>query len=165
MGVSGSGKSAVGEALAIGLDLEFIEGDEHHPPANVEKMAAGIPLADEDRWPWLHALADLLAERHDRDIGTVLACSALRRSYRDVLRAAVPAEESFVIELDADEATLRARLEDRRGHFMPANLLASQLATLERLEPDEAGVLVDASRGLETVIAEAVGAVRTRLGR
>src|SRR5688572_30944649 len=123
MGVSGSGKTGVGKALAERLKIEFIEGDDYHPDANVEKMAAGIPLTDEDRWPWLRALSDLVTERHVRDAGTVLACSALRREYRDVLRAAVPSTESFVIHLDADEATLRARVEHRRGHYMPASLL------------------------------------------
>ena len=159
MGVSGSGKSTVGARLAQELGLEFIEGDEHHPVANVEKMSAGIPLTDDERAPWLRTLAGLVVERHSRGEGTVLACSALRRAYRDVLRAAVPHEESFVIQLDADVETLRPRIRRRRGHFMPAGLLASQLATLEPLEPDETGVLLDAGRALEVVAAEALEAV------
>jgi gluconokinase len=161
MGVSGSGKTGVGQALAEGLGFEFIEGDDHHPEANVEKMAAGIPLTDEDRWPWLRALADFVAERHQRDAGTVLACSALRRTYRDVLRAAVPTEESFAIQLDADETTLRSRLEQRRGHYMPASLLESQLATLEPLEPDESGVVLNATRPEREVVEQALTAVRS----
>jgi carbohydrate kinase (thermoresistant glucokinase family) len=160
MGVSGSGKTAVGQALADRLGFEFIEGDDHHPETNVEKMAAGIPLTDDDRWPWLRALADLVATRQQRDAGTMLACSALRRTYRDVLRATIPPEESFVIQLDADEATLRSRLERRRGHYMPASLLESQLATLEPLEPDESGVVLDATKPQAEVVAQALAAIR-----
>jgi gluconokinase len=164
LGVSGSGKTTVGQALAERLGVEFIEGDDYHPAANVEKMAVGIPLTDEDRWPWLRALADLVGERHQRDAGTVLACSALRRAYREVLRATVPPAESFVIQLLADEATLRSRLKQRRGHYMPASLLDSQLATLEPLEPDEAGVALDATRPELDEMAEALAAVRARHG-
>jgi gluconokinase len=140
MGVSGSGKTTVGQALANTLAFEFIEADAFHPAANIEKMTAGIPLNEDDREPWLAALVDVVRERHDRGIGTVLACSALRRAYRDRLRTAVPEEESFVVALEADAATLRSRLETRRGHFMPASLLESQLAALELLEPDERGI-------------------------
>jgi carbohydrate kinase (thermoresistant glucokinase family) len=160
MGVSGSGKTAVGERLAAELGLAFIEGDDHHPEANVTKMAAGIPLTDEDRSPWLRTLADVVAARHRRDAGTVLACSALRRAYRDALRAAAPLNESFVIQLDADEATLRSRLEQRRGHYMPASLLESQLATLEPLEPEESGVVLDATQPEPEVVGRAVAAIR-----
>jgi gluconokinase len=164
MGVSGSGKSAVGARLAAELGFEFIEGDDHHSPANVEKMAAGIPLTDDDRRPWLEALALLLAERHRHGVPTVLACSALRRAYRDVLRAALPREEVFTIELDADVATLEARMRQRRGHYMPASLLASQLATLEPLQRDEPGVTMDATRALDLVIADAATAVLSAIG-
>jgi gluconokinase len=164
MGVAGSGKTAVGQALAERLDFEFIEGDDHHPPENIEKMAAGIPLSDEDRWPWLRTLADLVAEQHQQGAGTVLACSALRRAYREVLRTSAPAEESFVIQLDADGATLRARIERRRGHYMPPSLLESQLATLEPLEPDESGVILDATQPEPEVVARALAAVRARHG-
>jgi gluconokinase len=164
MGVSGSGKSAVAARLAAELGFEFIEGDEHHPPANVEKMAAGIPLTDDDRRPWLEVLAGLVAERHRRGVATVLACSALRRAYRDMLRAAVPPRETFVIELDADAATLEARMRDRRGHYMPASLMASQLATLEPRQPDEAGVTLDATRPLDIVVADAATAVVSTTG-
>jgi gluconokinase len=159
MGVSGSGKSAIGTALEKELGFEFIEGDDHHLPENIEKMAAGIPLTDEDRGPWLRMLADLVAARHARDKATVLACSALRRTYRDVLRAAIPPDESFVIELDADRDTLSARMESRRGHYMPVSLLESQLATLEPLQPDEAGVRVDATRPVDVVVATALAGI------
>ena len=161
MGVSGSGKTAVGQVLAERLGFEFIEGDDYHPTANVEKMANGVPLTDEDRWPWLRVLADLVAALHQRDTGTILACSALRRTYRNMLLAAVPPEESFVIQLDADEATLRFRLTERRGHYMPASLLESQLATLEPLEPDESGIVLDATRPEREVVAQALTALRS----
>jgi gluconokinase len=156
MGVAGSGKSAVAAALGRELDLEVIEGDDHHPPTNVEKMAAGIPLTDEDRRPWLQTLADLVGARHAAGVGTVLACSALRHAYRDILRSTVPSEESFVIELDADAETLRSRMAERTGHFMPVSLLDSQLATLEHLGPDEPGVTIDASRPLAMVVADSL---------
>ena len=162
MGVSGSGKTTIGQALANTLAFEFIEADAFHPDANIEKMTAGIPLSDDDRWPWLDALVDVVRERHDRGIGTVLACSALRRAYRDRLRTAVPQEESFVIALEADPETLRSRLETRRGHYMPASLLESQLATLEPLERDESGVTLDTTRPQELLIADALSAVRSR---
>ena len=156
MGVAGSGKSTVAVALADRLGLEMIEGDALHPAANVEKMRSGIPLTDEDRRPWLASLARLLADRHAQGRGTVLACSALRRAYRDTLRAAVPAGETFVIELDADAATLRARMAMRTGHYMPVSLLDSQLATLEPLADDEVGIAVDARRPLDEILADAI---------
>ncbi len=161
MGVSGSGKTTVGQALAEELAVEMIEGDDYHPPENVAKMAAGEPLTDEDRGPWLQTLAELLTDRHARRRGTVLACSALRRAYRDVLRSAVPADETFIIQLEADTETLRARMKSRRGHYMPPALLESQLATLEPLHPDEPGVTLDATRPPENLVSEAVAAVRS----
>jgi gluconokinase len=164
MGVAGSGKSTIGAALAGILRAEFIEGDEHHPPANVEKMAAGIPLTDADREPWLARLAEVLADRHAHGESTVLACSALRRAYRDRLRASVPGDESFGILLVADAQTLEHHLEARRGHYMPASLLESQLATLEPLESDEAGATIDAMGSPPDVVAAALAAVRARHG-
>jgi gluconokinase len=164
MGVSGSGKTTVGTALARAIDGEFLEGDAYHPAANIAKMAAGIPLTDDDREPWLASLATVLADRHAKGITTVLACSALRRAYRDRLRAAVPADESFAILLAAEAPTLEDRLEARRGHYMPASLLASQLATLEPLEPGEAGVTLDAGQPPDGVIIEALGAIGSGVG-
>ena len=164
MGVAGSGKSSVASALGEALDLEVIEGDDHHPPTNVERMAAGIPLTDEDRRPWLQTLADHVGGRHAAGVGTVLACSALRRSYRDLLRSTVPGSESFVIELDADAETLRARMADRTGHFMPVSLLDSQLATLEPLQPDERGAIIDVTRPLDVVVDEALTAASSLVG-
>ena len=161
MGVSGSGKTTIGQALAAELDLEMIEGDEYHPPENVAKMAAGIPLTDADRRPWLQTLADLLADRHSRSRGTVLACSALRRAYRDVLRSVVPGGETFTIQFDADPATLRSRMESRTGHYMPPALLDSQLTTLEPLQPDERGAVIDVTPPLAVVIEMALSALRS----
>jgi gluconokinase len=160
MGVAGSGKSTVANALARELGVEMIEGDDHHPAANVEKMATGIPLTDEDRRPWLRELAELLADRHERGIGTVLACSALRRSYRDVLRSRIPRDEAFAVLLDVDAAILRDRLTSRQGHYMPASLLESQLATLEPLGHDEAGITVDATRPVDATVSTVVAEVR-----
>ena len=160
MGVSGSGKSTVGAGLAAAIDAEFVEGDALHPPANVEKMAVGVALTDADRAPWLSTLADLLADRHARGISTVLACSALRRAYRDRLRRALPSDEWFVVLLSADADTLRPRLEARRGPYMPPSLLESQLATLEPLDADEAGAAIDARRPAGVLLADAVSAVR-----
>ena len=159
MGVSGSGKSTIAAALADTLGLEMIEGDDKHPPANVAKMEAGIPLTDDDRRPWLGALVALLTEAHEAGRGTVLACSALRRSYRDILRAAVPADESFIVELEVDAPTLQARMAARKGHFMPVSLLESQLATLERLQPDEPGAIVEASASIADVTTAAAEAI------
>lgn len=163
MGVSGSGKTTIADALARRLGFEMIEGDDRHPPANVEKMRAGIPLTDEDRRPWLEDLAALLGDRHSRREGTVLACSALKRTYRDILRSAIPVEEAFVVELDADPDTLRERMATRTGHFMPASLLESQLGTLQHLQPDERGVIIDAGQPAADVVsaaAKAIGANR-----
>ena len=160
MGVAGSGKTTVANALALGLDLEMIEGDDYHCVANVEKMRTGVPLTDEDRWPWLRSLAGILGDRHERAIGTVLACSALRRSYRDVIRSGIPIDEVFTIHLDLGATRLRERLTTRRGHYMPASLLESQLEALERPRDDEPGVAIDASRGLDEVVADAVAAIR-----
>lgn len=136
MGPSGSGKSVIGASLAGRLGMAFLDGDDLHPAANVAKMAAGIPLDDTDRMPWLDAVGAVLAAHSD---GVVVACSALRRAYRDRLRD--QAADAVFVELDIDGETLRRRMSSRR-HFMPASLLDSQLAALQPLEPDEPGVVV-----------------------
>ncbi len=164
MGVAGSGKSSVASALGEALGFEMIEGDDYHPLANIERMATGIPLTDEDRRPWLETLAGLVGVRHVAGVGTVLACSALRRSYRDILRSRVPNDESFVIQLDADIETLRERMAERMGHFMPVSLLESQVATLEPLQPDERGVVIDVRPPLDVVIEVALSALRSSVG-
>lgn len=157
MGVSGSGKSTFGAALARALDAPFREGDDLHPAANVAKMAAGAPLDDHDRAPWLVAVGAWLASHGET--GGVVSCSALRRAYRDRLRAACPALK--IIMLDADGATLRARLALRRGHFMPPSLLDSQVATLEPPGPDENALVLDATAPLGISLAQ----TRSWLGR
>lgn len=133
MGPSGSGKTAVGAALAVDLAVEFVDADDLHPPANVAKMSAGIPLDDVDRGPWLDIVARTLAALPG---GGVVACSALARRYRDRIRAGVP--DAVFVELTVDSEELSRRMRTRE-HFMPAALLDSQLAALEHLEPDEAG--------------------------
>ena len=136
MGVSGSGKSSVAEALARKLGFAFLEGDDFHPEGNRRKMAAGIALEDEDRWPWLDALSEAIVAARAIE-GVVATCSALKRSYRDRLRAKVTSPLSFVFLSVAHEELVR-RVQSRRGHFMPAALLESQLNTLEAPAVDEA---------------------------
>jgi gluconokinase len=134
MGVSGSGKSTVGKQLAERLQLPYADGDAFHSPENVAKMAAGIPLTDADRWPWLHTVERWLAEKLRAGSSCVVTCSALRQAYRDVLREAangVPGGAVRFVFLDVDRELLRERLIARHGHFMHANMLDSQLATLE----------------------------------
>lgn len=130
MGVSGSGKSTLAEALASSTGALLIEGDAHHPPANIAKMSAGIPLNDEDRWPWLDDIGRRMREEIDGGRNVIAACSALKKVYRDRLRQAVGSSLAFVF-LRVDEPELRNRMTTRDGHFMPAKLLASQLSTLE----------------------------------
>lgn len=155
MGVAGSGKSTLGAALAEALALPFLEGDAFHPPANVAKMAAGVPLTDEDRWPWLDALAAALREA---EAGAVMTCSALRLVYRERLRAKADHTLSFVwLKLDRD--TLAERMGARVGHYMPASLLDSQLATLEAPETSEGVIVLDAHKAPGELLAEARAAL------
>jgi gluconokinase len=146
MGVSGSGKTTVGKLLAEALGAEFVEGDTYHPPANVEKMRRGVPLDDADRRPWLEALSKQIDGWLAAETTVVLACSALKQRYRDVLAQGRPGVR-FVY-LKGEEALLRARLERRRGHYMPASLLASQIAALE--EPTDA-ITVDVGGSPEAI--------------
>jgi gluconokinase len=157
MGVSATGKTTVGEGLAEELGCEFIEGDALHPSANIAKMSAGTPLTDEDRWPWLQAIADLVAVHEREGTSTVVTCSALKRAYRDVLRDAGP---TFFVHLEAPFEVLQERMSHRTKHFMPTTLLRSQFDTLEPLEDDEAGAAVDVTPPLDEVVEEAVNAVR-----
>jgi gluconokinase len=169
MGVSGSGKSTVGAGIAAALGLRFIDGDALHPPENVARMQAGTPLRDEDRWPWLERIARALVDDAASPGGVVIACSALRRVYRDRIRAGAP-DVRFVF-LDGPADLIRARMAGRTGHYMPPTLLASQLQTLEPPGDDEPDVLrLDIARPAEAVIASAVawatatGASRPAIG-
>ncbi|HWI44022.1 MAG TPA: gluconokinase [Nocardioides sp.] len=157
MGVSGTGKSTVGRALATRLGMTYGEGDDLHPAANIAKMAAGVPLDDADRAPWLAALAAWTSAQHEQGRSTVLTCSALRRSYRDLLRSAVP-ERTVFVHLVAPADVLTARMASRT-HFMPPSLLSSQLRTLEPLGADEAGSIVDVTRTIEQVVDDAAAVV------
>jgi len=157
MGVAGCGKSLVGTRLAAALGLPLIEGDDFHPAHNVEKMRAGIPLTDEDRAPWLHELADWIGNHERLGRSVVVTCSALKRSYRDLLREGHPSV--WFAHVSADAELLRERLQQRKNHYMPASLLDSQLATLEPLEPDERGVTVSAAGSPEDVVAEVLAAL------
>jgi len=148
MGVSGAGKSSVGQSLAAQLGTSFIDGDTLHPEANVRKMASGVPLNDDDRWPWLHLVGTKLATSSHS--GTIVACSALKRSYRDAIRTAAP-DTTFIL-LKADRPALQDRLTQRPGHFMPASLLTSQLETLEELQDDESGLMIQSTGGIETTV-------------
>ena len=159
MGVSGTGKSTVGGRLADVLGATFLEADAHHPSRNRDKMAAGEPLSDADREPWLHALAGLLARADATGTSTVLSCSALRRSYREMRRAAVRPGSMFFVHLHGDPQLLRARLSARTGHLMPASLLQSQLATLEPLDADESGVVVEVAATLDEVVRRSLDAI------
>lgn len=151
MGVSGTGKSSVAERLARRLGVDFIEGDDLHPAANREKMAAGIPLTDEDRWPWLAKILERMREESARGRGLVVTCSALRRAYREVISGDDAADTVFA-HLSGPKELIAARLENRKGHFFPKQLLDSQFETLEPLEAGENGFEV----GLEGTVAQEV---------
>jgi gluconokinase len=148
MGVSGSGKSTVGAALAQRLRVPFADADDFHPEANVAKMSAGHALNDEDRYPWLDAIGDWLAEHCGA--GGVMSCSALKRKYRDQLRKHCP--QVGFLHLSGSPEVIGRRQASRPGHFMPASLLASQFDTLEPLEADEPGVVVDVDQDIDAIV-------------
>ena len=152
MGVSGSGKSTVGAALAQRLGVPFEDADDLHPRANIAKMSAGRPLDDQDRYPWLEIIGEWLAVHADG--GGVMSCSALKRAYRDQLRAHAPGV--VFVHLEGSHAVITDRQASRPGHFMPASLLASQFATLEPLQPDERGVVIDVDQGVDAIVAASV---------
>ncbi|MEW1719006.1 gluconokinase [Streptomyces sp. NPDC093109] len=156
MGVAGTGKTTVGPLLAEALGVPYAEGDDFHPPANIAKMSAGTPLEDADRWPWLDAIG---AWAHGRAaLGGVASSSALKRVYRDRLRAGAPG--IVFLHLTGDRSLVEKRMGERKGHFMPTALLDSQFATLEDLGADEAGVAVDVSGTPEEITERAVAALR-----
>jgi gluconokinase len=152
MGVTGCGKSTVGQALARRLGVPFADADEFHSAANVAKMSAGVPLDDDDRWPWLRAIGTWLAARDG-----VVSCSALRRAYRDVLREQAPG--AFFVHLHGDRETVRRRVAGRAAHFMPASLVDSQFAALEPLAADERGVTLDLTAPVDDLVATVVSLV------
>jgi gluconokinase len=156
MGVAGSGKTSVGELLAAKLGFPFRDADEFHPPANIAKMSSGVPLDDADRWPWLDAIG---AAIHDADgRGIVVAGSALKRMYRERINRAAGRPVDFVF-LDGSVETLRQRIGGRRGHFMPASLLDSQLATLERPQADERAVTISIEQPIAAVVDATLSAL------
>jgi len=156
MGVAGSGKSAVGRPVADRLGLEFAEGDDFHPQANVDKMSSGRPLTDDDRWPWLRALAEWTREHDAAGRSTAITCSALKRSYRDVLRRG--GAGTCFVHLTGDKGVILQRMQARE-HFMPPTLLESQLDTLQPLQDDERGFCVDIADPLDVVVDTVLGRV------
>ncbi|MBB4066632.1 gluconokinase [Gellertiella hungarica] len=160
MGVSGSGKSSVGEALSAAMDVPYADGDDLHPAENIARMSAGIPLTDEDRWPWLRAVGEAL-RAHAGDM--IIGCSALKRRYRDCIRQAAGEPVTF-IHLDGPRGLIEARMQDRRGHFMPASLLDSQFAALERPDADEDAVTVSIDQPVEGIVADILISLAARKG-
>ena len=154
MGVSGSGKTTVARAIAEATGFDFAEADSFHSPQSIAKMEAGTALTDEDRWPWLRALSTWMREQAEVGTSTVITCSALRRSYRDLLRDGPPSVD--FLHLAGPAEVIRERMSDREGHFMPASLLQSQIDTLEALEADESGIVLDLRHPPERIVAEAV---------
>ena len=154
MGVSGSGKSLIGAGLARALGVDFVEGDEYHSAENVERMSRGIPLTDEDRGRWLRSLAARIREAKEAGSGVVISCSALKRSYRDILRADAPGLR-FVY-LKGGRELIAQRLAGRRGHFMPPSLLESQFTTLEEPLPDEDAWVCDITQSAPDIVVALV---------
>ncbi|MGX7741326.1 gluconokinase [Rhodopseudomonas parapalustris] len=154
MGVSGSGKSTVGEALAQRLGWRYEDADAYHPKSNVAKMSAGQPLTDDDRWPWLQAIATEI-DRVTADGGRlVFGCSALKRAYRDVLVHG--RDDVRIVYLDGSRELIGARMAARKNHFMPAGLLDSQFATLERPAPDERPIIASIDAPVEAIVDDIV---------
>lgn len=162
MGVAGCGKSTVAEAIRDRLGFEMVEGDAFHPQANIDKMSAGIPLTDEDRWPWLRVLNSWMAAKESVGENTVVSSSALKRAYRDVLRENVPV---FFVHLTGREELIGERLAARKGHFMPPALLPSQFAILEPLQSDEDGVEISIEGSVEEMTERAIAAVKAYMER
>jgi len=158
MGVSGSGKTTIGAALAQRLRVPFADADDFHPQANVAKMSAGIPLTDDDREPWLATIATWLGEHAAS--GGVASCSALKRSYREILAAAAP--QVFFVHLHGDPEVIAARVAGRPGHFMPAALVESQFATLEPLEPGERGAVLDVDQPVDDLVTQSLTLLDSR---
>ncbi len=157
MGVCGAGKTEIGRRLAEALRWGFLDADDFHPPANVEKMRSGTPLTDADRWPWLDALAASLRDATAGRGNTVLACSALARRYRE--RLGLPHPRIRLVHLDDPSGIIRKRMERRAGHFMPTTLLASQLTLLEQPAQDERPIIVDVANEPEALVRAIVASL------
>lgn len=156
MGVAGCGKSTVAEAIHERLGYVYAEGDDFHPQANIDKMSAGIPLTDEDRWPWLNVINSWMVAREALGENTVVSSSALKRSYREVLAKNVP---TFFIHLNGSHKLIQQRLSERKGHFMPPALLPSQFAILEPLAPEENGVEISIEGSVDEMVDRAIKAL------
>lgn len=159
MGVSGCGKTTVGKAIADGLDVRFADADEFHPKANIDKMASGQPLTDDDRWPWLEAVGRWMG---DQEAGSVVACSALRVAYRDLIRQHCPT--AYFVHLAGPIEVVTERVAARTDHYMPAALMQSQYDTLEDLQPQEAGVVVSFDQPIDRIVDEALAAIAAARG-
>jgi carbohydrate kinase, thermoresistant glucokinase family len=157
MGVSGCGKSTVGELLGTRISADFLDGDSLHPQANIDKMAAGEPLDDQDREPWLREIGNRLGSAGNESM--IIACSALKRKYRDLIRAQAPG--TVFIHLHGSEELLTQRMRSRPGHFMPVGLLQSQLATLEPLERDEHGIMLNIEQSPAALVQDAAAWLET----
>ncbi|RRI06513.1 gluconokinase [Mesorhizobium tamadayense] len=155
MGVSGCGKTSVGIDIAARLGLAFVEGDTLHPRGNVEKMSLGMPLTDDDRWPWLDVVGAALRQARQEGRGLVISCSALKKSYRDRLRHAAGGPVSFVF-LEGSRGILQTRMADRRGHFFPPALLDTQLAALENPAGEELVITVDIDAAVDRIADQAL---------
>jgi gluconokinase len=160
MGVSGTGKSTVAKELIDRLGWEFAEGDDLHPPRNVEKMRSGTPLTDEDRWPWLAKVAEWIHTHVAAKTPGIITCSALRKVYRDRLRG----DGVVFVHLAASREHIAEQMSKRSDHYMPLTLLDSQLATLEPLEPDETGIVVRADQTIEEEAAQIIARLRLSAG-
>ena len=159
MGVSGAGKTTVGRLIAAQLDCPFRDADSFHPQANIDKMSRGEALTDEDRWPWLRAIADWIAAHRAAATTGVVTCSALKRRYRDLVTARQSADVRLVY-LKGDMALIEARLKARKGHFMPPALLRSQFDALEEPGADEAAITVSIDATPEAIVAQVVDRLR-----
>ena len=157
MGVSGCGKTTIGEILATHYQAIFFDGDNLHPRANVEKMSKGLPLTDEERWPWL----ETVGKKMNSETNVIIACSALKKSYRDYIRLFSPATE-FIF-LHGSKEVLSSRLGARKGHFFPASLLDTQLALLEPLAVDEVGVKIDIDQTQDEIAEEVIDWIESRV--
>jgi gluconokinase len=161
MGVSGCGKTTIAAGIARETGWDLLEGDAFHPPANIEKMKHGIPLTDEDRWPWLRAIAAKAAELRAQGTSCVVACSALKHSYRDVLLG--DRIDTNLVYLHGSQALIAERIARRRNHFMPPGLLDSQFAALEEPGPEEDPIVADIDATPDAITAEVMAGLRKRL--